>query len=35
VIDPADTRRWIITGLDSVPPPAPRNGKKRPCVDAW
>ncbi len=34
VIDPAETRRWIIAGLRSVPPP-PRTGKKRPCVDGW
>jgi len=35
VIDPADSRRWITTALTSAPPPAPRTGKKRPCVDAW
>lgn len=35
VIDPADTRRWISATLDSVPPPLPRDGKKRPCVDTW
>jgi acetyl-CoA carboxylase carboxyltransferase component len=35
VIDPADSRRWIVAGLDSAPPPAPRTGKKRPCVDTW
>jgi acetyl-CoA carboxylase carboxyltransferase component len=35
VIDPADTRKWILAGLRSVPPPAPRVGKKRPCIDAW
>ncbi len=35
VIDPAETRRWIIAGLRSVPPPAPRTGKRRPCVDGW
>lgn len=35
VIDPMDTRRWISTALGSVPPPAPRTGKKRPCVDTW
>jgi acetyl-CoA carboxylase carboxyltransferase component/biotin carboxyl carrier protein len=35
VIDPADTRRWILRGLDSVPPPAARQGKKRPFVDTW
>ncbi|MBR1250198.1 biotin/lipoyl-binding protein [Bradyrhizobium sp. AUGA SZCCT0169] len=35
VIDPADTRHWIMSGLRSVPKPEPRNGRKRPCIDAW
>jgi acetyl-CoA carboxylase carboxyltransferase component/biotin carboxyl carrier protein len=35
VIDPADTRRWIMAGLQSVPKPEPRKGRKRPCIDAW
>jgi len=35
VIDPVESRRWILTGLRSVPPPAPRTGKKRPHVDSW
>jgi acetyl-CoA carboxylase carboxyltransferase component len=35
VIDPADTRTWIMAGLRAVPPPAPRTGKKRPCIDTW
>ncbi|MGA9865344.1 MAG: carboxyl transferase domain-containing protein [Acetobacteraceae bacterium] len=35
VIDPAETRRWIVAGLRSVPPAPPRTGKKRPCVDGW
>ena len=35
VIDPADSRRWIIAGLRSAPPPEPRAGKKRPCIDTW
>lgn len=34
VIDPAETRRWIMGGLRSVPKPV-RNGRKRPCIDAW
>lgn len=35
VIDPADTRRWLLRGLASMPMPAPRQGRKRPFVDAW
>ncbi|HVK98478.1 MAG TPA: carboxyl transferase domain-containing protein, partial [Dongiaceae bacterium] len=35
VIDPADSRHWIMTALRSAPKPAPRNGKKRPCIDTW
>ncbi|MEH2532586.1 acetyl/propionyl-CoA carboxylase alpha subunit [Bradyrhizobium sp. AZCC 1588] len=35
VIDPADTRRWIMSGLRSVPEPEARATKKRPCIDAW
>jgi acetyl/propionyl-CoA carboxylase alpha subunit/acetyl-CoA carboxylase carboxyltransferase component len=35
VIDPAETRRWIMAGLRSVPPRPPREGRKRPCVDTW
>ncbi len=35
VIDPADTRKWIVAGLRSVPAPAPRDGKKLPWIDAW
>jgi len=35
VIDPAETRRWIMAGLRSVPKPSPRTRRKRPCVDAW
>ncbi len=35
VIDPADTRRWIMAGLRSAPPPAPRAGKKHSWIDAW
>jgi acetyl-CoA carboxylase carboxyltransferase component len=35
VIDPADTRHWITSGLRSVPKPEPRSGRKRPCIDAW
>jgi acetyl/propionyl-CoA carboxylase alpha subunit/acetyl-CoA carboxylase carboxyltransferase component len=35
VIDPADTRRWLVRGLTSLPPTPPREGKKRPFVDTW
>jgi acetyl-CoA carboxylase carboxyltransferase component len=35
VIDPAESRRWIARALASLPPPAPRTGKKRPCIDPW
>jgi acetyl/propionyl-CoA carboxylase alpha subunit/acetyl-CoA carboxylase carboxyltransferase component len=35
VIDPADTRRWIIAGLRSVPPAPTRTGKKLRWIDAW
>ena len=35
VIDPADSRRRIVEALRSVPPPEPRSGKKRSCVDTW
>jgi acetyl-CoA carboxylase carboxyltransferase component len=35
VVDPADTRRWLATGLESAPQPDPRRGQKRPCIDPW
>ncbi len=35
VIDPADSRARITRALRALPPPAPRTGKKRPCVDTW
>jgi len=35
VIDPAETRRIVLETLRAAPPPAPRAGKKRPCVDTW
>jgi acetyl/propionyl-CoA carboxylase alpha subunit/acetyl-CoA carboxylase carboxyltransferase component len=34
-IDPADTRFWLANMLASLRPPAPREGKKRPFIDAW
>jgi acetyl-CoA carboxylase carboxyltransferase component len=35
VIDPADTRAWIVRGLKSLPPRPPRTAKRRPYVDTW
>jgi acetyl/propionyl-CoA carboxylase alpha subunit/acetyl-CoA carboxylase carboxyltransferase component len=35
VIDPAETRHWIMAGLRSAPKPEPRRHRKRPCIDAW
>jgi acetyl-CoA carboxylase carboxyltransferase component len=35
VIDPAESRRWILTALESAPTPPRRTGKKRPCIDTW
>lgn len=34
-IDPAETRHWLAGMLSSVRPPIPRDGKKRPMIDAW
>ena len=35
VIDPAESRHWIVTALRAAPPPPPRTHKKRPCIDTW
>jgi len=35
VIDPLESRSWILRALRAVPPPPPRTGKKRPCIDTW
>ena len=35
VIDPADSRKWIVAALRSVPPVSVRASKKRPNVDTW
>ncbi len=35
VIDPADTRKWLVMGLDSAPPPQQRSGKKHGWIDTW
>jgi acetyl/propionyl-CoA carboxylase alpha subunit/acetyl-CoA carboxylase carboxyltransferase component len=35
VIDPADSRHWILAALKAAPKPAARDGKKRNFVDTW
>jgi acetyl/propionyl-CoA carboxylase alpha subunit/acetyl-CoA carboxylase carboxyltransferase component len=35
VIDPADTRNWITSGLRAAPPVPKREGKKLPWIDSW
>ncbi len=35
VIDPKDTRHWIMRGLRSLPATQTRNCKKRPNIDTW
>ena len=36
VIDPADSRRWIVSALRTHPEPDPRGRRrKRPCIDTW
>ena len=35
VIDPAETRRWIVNSMKCLPPTPPREGKKYPYVDTW
>lgn len=35
VIDPAETRNWILRGLKSVKNPGPRHGRRRPMIDTW
>jgi acetyl-CoA carboxylase carboxyltransferase component len=35
VIDPEQTRRWVMAGLRAAPPVLAREGRKRPCVDTW
>ena len=35
VIDPAETRNWIMGGLKSLPTTKQRDGKKRPNIDTW
>ena len=35
VIDPADTRRWVLAGLKSLPPHPVRTEKKLRWIDSW
>lgn len=35
VIDPMESRGWIMGALRSVPEPKRSTGKKRPCIDTW
>jgi acetyl/propionyl-CoA carboxylase alpha subunit/acetyl-CoA carboxylase carboxyltransferase component len=35
VIDPAETRAWLLRGLKSCPVPASAGAKRRPFVDVW
>ncbi|KQW73327.1 carbamoyl-phosphate synthase large subunit [Phenylobacterium sp. Root77] len=35
VIDPKDTRRWVLSGLKSLPPLPVRTGKKLRWIDSW
>ncbi len=35
VIDPMETRAWLLNGLRSVPKPLPRHDKKRRNIDTW
>ena len=35
VIDPADSREWVVAGLRSLPATEPRTGKRRPYIDTW
>ncbi|MFO1162254.1 MAG: carboxyl transferase domain-containing protein [Reyranellaceae bacterium] len=35
VIDPAETRAWVVNMLAAIRPAPPRTGKKRPMIDAW
>jgi len=35
VIDPADTRRWVVAGLKALPPVPVRTEKKLRWIDSW
>jgi acetyl-CoA carboxylase carboxyltransferase component len=34
MIDPAETRTWIVNMLAAIRPAPPRTGEKRPMIDA-
>ena len=35
VIDPAETRAWIVRGMKSLPESIPSDKKRRPYIDTW
>lgn len=35
VIDPADSRKWVLSALKAAPPVPERRGKKRPMIDTF
>ena len=35
VIDPAETRAWIVRGMNSLPKSIPSDKKRRPYIDTW
>ena len=35
VVDPAETRSWVVNMLAAIRPGPPRSGKKRPMIDSW
>jgi len=35
VIDPADSRSWVVAGLRSLPPEPPRTSARRSYIDTW
>jgi acetyl/propionyl-CoA carboxylase alpha subunit/acetyl-CoA carboxylase carboxyltransferase component len=35
VIDPLETRHWLMQGLRSIPASIPKEGKRHPFIDTW
>lgn len=35
VIDPVDSRAWVLRGLDARPPQSRVSGRRRPMIDSW